>query len=349
LARGFLQGSQFREYDAAGGHTMRIGCIFTVKNEEDLITQNINYHRFMGATDFFVFLDHSTDRTKDILQDIPGLRMFENLSYSDLLAYNLDKPELDLGLISPRFAAHNGVRQVFYANMALELCRAENIDWLINLDPDELICINLNQVEKDSLKEFFLSLDKSVGAVIFRNVEVVPTKMEPKYVYEDRLFKNCQLDGDLTGLPKTEIFNPYTGAYTPAGWFWGHTSGKLAVRVLPHSYFTHLTHLFHTDGEIKTVDFLLHYNIFSYKQFLNKYRNFQNFPRVTSLGRPVRPLRTLLVELVNDGHFSNDYLADYYRQHILYSPEDIELIRKKHGSAFIEINSVSSFFKLRLM
>ncbi len=323
---------------------MRIGCVITAKNEEDLITQNISYHRFMGVTDFFVFLDHSTDRTKDILQDISNLCIFENLSYSDLLVYNLDKPKLDLDLISKRFSAHNGVRQVLHANMALELCRTENIDWLINLDPDELICINTKQVEKDSLKDFFLSLDTDVGAVIFRNIEVVPTKVEPKYVYEDQLFKNY-LDGDLAGLPKTEIFNPYTGAYTPAGWFWGHTSGKLAVRVLPHSYFTILTHLFQTVGEIKTFDFLLHYNTFSYRQFLNKYRNFQNFPKSTSLGRPVRPLRTLLVELVNNCHFSNDYLMDYYQKHILYSPEDIEMIRKKHDSAFIEINSVSNFFK----
>lgn len=322
---------------------MRIGCIFTAKNEEELITRNIHYHRFMGVTDFFVFLDYSTDQTKDLLKGIPNLRRFENPGYSDLLPYNLNKPELDLELVSKRFSAHNGVRQVLHANMALELCRVENIDWLIHLDPDELICIDTDQVEKDSLKDYFLSLDKGVGAVIFRNLEVVPTKVEPRYVFQDRLFKNY-LDGDLTGLPKTEIFNPYTGDYTPAGWFWGHTSGKLAVRVLPNSYFTILTHLFQTEGEIIEADFLLHYNIFSFGQFLNKYQNFNNFPKFTSLGRPVRPLRTLFVELVNGHHFSDDYLRDYYQKHIAYSPQDIEGIREVYNSAFIEIDSVSDFF-----
>ena len=323
---------------------MRIGCVITAKNEEDMITQNIHYHRFLGVTDFFVFLDHSTDRTKNLLRDIPDLHIFENPAYAELLPYNLNKPELDLDLIRRQFPEHNGVRQVLHANMALELCRVERIDWLINLDPDELICLNTDRVEKDSLKDFFASLDKNVGAVIFRNVEVLPTRMEPHYVFEDRLFKKEQPDENMTGMPKTELFNPYTGARIPAGWFWGHTSGKLAARVLPDSYFALLTHLFHTPGEIKSVDYLLHYNILSYRQFLNKYRNFQDFPKFTSLGRPVRPLRTLLVELVNDGHFADDYLADYYRKHILYSSEEIEIIRKEHPSALIEINSVSNFF-----
>jgi hypothetical protein len=326
---------------------MRIACIYTVKNEEDLIAQNIDYHRFLGATDFFVFLDHSSDRTKEILQVIPNLRIFENLSYSDMLPYNLDKPKLDLELIRLRFSEHNGIRQVFHSNMALALCLDEPIDWLISIDPDELICLNYRQVEKDSLADYFLKLDKNVGAVLFRNLEVAPTIMEPEYVYEDRLFKNDRLVAEnLAGLPKTEIYNPYTQNQIPVGWYWGHTSGKLAVRVLPNAYFTVLTHLFQTEGEMITSDLLLHYNIFSYRQFLNKYRNFQNFPKFTSLGRPVRPLRMLLVDLVNDPNISNEELMAFYQKYILYSPEDIEIIGEKFPSAFIEINSVSDFFAM---
>jgi hypothetical protein len=247
-------------------------------------------------------------------------------------------------LIRQKFAAHNGVRQIFHANMALELCRQENIDWLINIDPDELIYVNTERIEQDGLKAFLLGLDPSVGAVIFRNIEAVTTEAEPAYVFADRLFKNPELDGDLTGLPKTEVVNPYTGAATPAGWYWGHTSGKLAVRVLPDAYFAHLTHLFQTEGDIITRDYLLHYNILSFQQFVNKYQNFRNFPKFTSLGRQVRPLRTLLVALVNDPDRSPDDLLDYYQKYIVYSADDIATIRDRFDSAFIEIDSVSKFF-----
>jgi hypothetical protein len=187
-------------------------------------------------------------------------------------------------------------------------------------------------------------MDKKVGAIIFRNIEVVPTRVEPAYPFEDQLFKNDEFRGDPSGLPKTEVFDPYTDSFVPAGWYWGHTSGRLAVRVLPGSYFTHLTHLFQTKGEIKTVDLLLHYNIFSYKQFVTKYRNFKDFPKFTSLGRPVRPLRALLVKLVNDNQISDTCLLDYYRKYILYTIEDIDTIKKKYDSAFIEIASISNFF-----
>jgi hypothetical protein len=172
----------------------------------------------------------------------------------------------------------------------------------------------------------------------------MPTEAEPRYVFDGKLFKNIQLVGEnLQGLPKTEVFNPYTQAWIPAGWFWGHTSGKLAARVLPNSYFTHLTHLFHTDGEIIKSDYLLHYNILSFRHFLTKYRNFKNFPRLTSLGRQVRPLRTLLVELVNDPNVTNDELLDYYLKYIAYNPEDIATIQKFNPAAIIEIESVSNF------
>src|SRR4051794_16982569 len=102
---------------------MRIGCIYTAKNEEQLILQNIQYHRFLGVTDFFVFLDHSTDRTRELVQGVPNLRIFENRSYADLLPYLEGRPALDLELVGKRFAEHNGVRQICHANMALELCR----------------------------------------------------------------------------------------------------------------------------------------------------------------------------------------------------------------------------------
>ncbi len=322
---------------------MRIACVYTVKNEEEMLPQNIQYHRHLGATDFFVFLDHSTDRTKAILQNIPNVQIFENMRFDDLLTYNIKKPKLDLELIKERFDEHNGIRQVLNANMALELCVEQDIDWLINIDTDELVCLNSRTITKNNLTTYLEGMANDVGAVLFRNLEVVPTAIDPACNFSGQLFKNY-LDGDLSELPKQEVENPYTGDKTPAGWYWGHTSGKLTVRAQPGAYFRILTHNFQTNGKMVHANHLLHYNICSFRHFINKYQNFENFPEFTSLGRKVRPLRTLMVNLVNNGDYSEEYLRTYFKENILFAPDDIERARQLYKEAFLEISSVQTFF-----
>lgn len=317
---------------------MRIACVSTVRNEEDLILPNIRYHRFLGVTDFFVFLDRSSDGTRGQIESVPDLRIFQDSSYRQLRPYVLDRPELDPELIRQCFSTHPTIRQVCNVNMALESCRAEGIDWLLCLDPDELVCLDETRAEEGSLQRALGALDDSVGAVSFRNLEVVPTRMEVRFAFEDRLFKNPGLDGSMPGLPKSRLFNPFTGSDIPAGWFWGHSSGKAALRPRPGAYFTS-THRGCPAGETVAMDWLLHYNIFSFRQLLNKYRNFSDSP-----DRPgARPLRTLLKKVVNDG-FPEEFLAEYYRRHIRYSQEEIEQIRQMAGGAFREIQAAANFF-----
>lgn len=332
-----------REKEFITEKSMRIACVSMVKNEEELILHNITYHRFIGVTDFFIFLDNSSDDTKNKIEHIPHVHIFENLTYQDLLRYNINKPELDLELIKKYFSTHSGIRQLCNSNMASEICKNAGIDWLIHLDPDELVYIDETRITQDSLKRFLSGLDKRVKAVTFRNIEVVPTKIEVDCVFQDHLFKSYSIDGNIPGLPKSQLLNPFTNSYTPAGWFWGHSSGKLATRPCCDSYFT-TSHECYTDGEMIAKEYLLHYNIYSYRQFLNKYRNFSNYPKRRSHGRPVRPLRVLLTNVVNSGSFSDEFLLDYYKKHIMYSEEDIELIRNLARNAFHEIYAVSDFF-----
>ena len=321
---------------------MRIACVHTVKNEEDVILHNIEYHSHIGVTDFYLFLDDSSDNTKDKIRTVPHICYFEDLTYQDLLPFVEDKPELDLELIEDYFSTHLGLRQVCNANMVLEICRNEGIDWLVHLDPDELICIDETRVEEDSLKLFLSSLDGSVDAVSFVNLEVMPTKTDVDFVFEDHLFKNNSAIRIQSGWPKSKLFNPFTNSYMPAGWFWGHSSGKLAVRPRSSSYFTS-SHQCYVEGDRISSRFLLHYNIYSLNQFLNKYRNFANYPN----RRRARPLRLLLRDVVNSDRFSERYIAEYYEKHIKYSESDIELIRKMDSGAIREIRSVSDFFAQR--
>jgi len=163
--------------------------------------------------------------------------------------------------------------------------------------------------------------------------------MTTDYVFQDWLFRSDRVLGSHPDLPKSRLFNPFTGGCIQAGWFWGHSSGKLAVRACANSYFIS-PHRCHVDGVMVTKEHLLHYNIFSYRQFLNKYRNFNGYPR-----RPAaRPLRLFLIDLVNRGGFSDEFLADYYRQHIMHSEDDLQRITAFVERPFDEIRAVSDLF-----
>lgn len=318
---------------------MGIALAAIVKNEEVLIPHNIAYHRFIGVTDFFIFLDCSTDRTKTILSQLPNVHVFEDLAFDDVGDNIQNKPELDVAVIQELFATHLGMRQICYANAALEMCKRQGIEWVIFLDADELICLEADRVDKDSLRRFLSGLADTVEAVSFRNLEAVPTRMTADYVFQDSLFKSYRIDSSIPGLPKSEVFNPFAGSTIPAGWFWSHSSGKLAIRAREDSYFLS-GHQCHVNGEMVTKDRLLHYNIVSFQQFLNKYRNFSNYPR----RRNARPLRLFLNDLVNNGGFSDAYLADFYQKHIMYSDEELQWIRDLPEEPFDEIPSVSRFF-----
>jgi hypothetical protein len=317
---------------------MRIGCVLTVKNEQDTLLDNINYHRYIGVTDFFIYLDDSSDQTREMIKSLPNLTFFEGLTFEDLLEYNQDKPEVEMDLIERFYATHLSLRQIVNANMALELCREQDIGWLVHLDTDELICVDTAEVRKDGLKQFFDQLDRGVESVSFKNIEAVPREVELSNPYQVCLFKCPGADLGQGNFPKSELFDPFKNHPIPAGWFWGHTSNKSAVRTAGNAYFI-TPHRCHTDGEILHSEYLLHYNITSYKQWLNKYRNFANYPEK----RRARPLRLLQVAVVNHGGFTEEELRDYFARHVIYSEEEIEEIQALDPQAFLEIHAVANF------
>jgi len=323
---------------------MRIGCLFTARNEADLIVPNLAYHRHLGVTDVFAFLDRSTDGTRRFLKSQPGTRVFEDLALDQLLPYSAGKPDLDLDLIQRRFTAHNGIRQILHANMALDLCRREGIDWLVNIDPDELLLPVSQGAGQGALRDFLGQAAPSIGAFVFENLEFIPLQMNPSPLFSGRFFKVPMPGIDLTGLPKSTLPDSRTKEVVPTGWFWGHTSGKLAVRVASAMAFSHLVSRFQTTGRVVRTNWLLHYNILGFQHFLTKYRNFSDFPSHTSLGRPVRASRLLLVELVNGGRLGEAELEEYFRTNILYRPDEVAFIKDRCPAAIAEIAGAETFF-----
>ena len=50
-----------------------IGLVITQKNEARLLRQNLEYHRFLGVTHFYVFDDGSSDDSMRSIRGVPGL------------------------------------------------------------------------------------------------------------------------------------------------------------------------------------------------------------------------------------------------------------------------------------
>ena len=82
---------------------MRIALVSTVKNEANRIVQRLAYDQHLGVTDFFIFLEGSSDGSRGRIQDLPGLTIFEGLTYQDLLSYGQGKPGLGLTAVEPLF------------------------------------------------------------------------------------------------------------------------------------------------------------------------------------------------------------------------------------------------------
>jgi len=50
-----------------------IAIVYTIKNEAEIILANIEYHRTLGVSRFLVYLDKSTDRSREILEKQPDV------------------------------------------------------------------------------------------------------------------------------------------------------------------------------------------------------------------------------------------------------------------------------------
>ena len=163
---------------------MRIAFVETVKNEEDLVADHIRYHSHLGGTDFLFYIDDSTDRTADILRAFPHAVIKRSALPPHCLG------QADLRWVVEKYRTHHTARQILNCHDAIAWARKNRIEWLVSIDPDELICLDKAETRKNHLAEFLASLPSHVNAVSFPSLEVIPTCMTYTQVFrEARLFK----------------------------------------------------------------------------------------------------------------------------------------------------------------
>src|SRR4030042_3882175 len=114
---------------------MKIVMTLLVRNEGDIIQENIEYHLNNGV-DFFIITDHrSTDATSSILN------RYRRYGVAEVIRINDD--------IYPQAA--------WVTNMARHAAAQYKADWVINCEADEFW-----NYQKGNLKDFFNSLDANI-------------------------------------------------------------------------------------------------------------------------------------------------------------------------------------------
>jgi hypothetical protein len=304
---------------------MNTAVVMTVKNEARLLRQNVLYHLGLGVTKIFVYFDNTTD---DGLKRLSGLEHVETSNsikaekYKDL--YYLEK-------FWSNSDEHHTARQCLNTFDALQKCKAQDIDWLISIDADELFLTC-----KDgsvSLEHFFEDANKQNASIVnLKPLEVVTQKMAYKHVMlEETLFKTQKNFKSKFDHIYQNIYNPYTKTSKTVSYWLGHTMGKAAVRVSETVIPKNVHRYKSLDGRsLKLVNMgcLLHYHIYDSEDFIKKFKNFKERPATFLSGNKIEDLKSLWIRLVNDSTFSKAYLENYFKENLLCSPKKLKRFHK---------------------
>jgi len=305
---------------------VKIAIVYTVKNEERLLRQNILYHKAIGIDCFFVYLDNSTDTTKDSIKD---------LSYVNI--YNSVKPEKYenvsfLNKFTSQAKEHHTARQCLNTYDAKQLCKEQQIDWLISIDADELFVPDIKK-EKDC-KSFFLGIGTDINVINFRVYEALQRRISYNNVFkEETLFKTKNTFKRRFEKLYKNIFNPFSNELVKFPYWYGQYLGKSAIRVnsmvIPHNVHRYRNKNGATLNVLQKGS-LLHYHFYDAKDFIKKFKNFKKHPDTFLSGNKVGSLKLLLRDVVNKSGMNEVALNEYFVNYLMFSEREVrKLLRDK--------------------
>jgi hypothetical protein len=344
----------------------KFALTFTVKNESRLLPSAIEFHLAAGCSRIYLFWDNTTDNGPDLIAKYPqvaarkSLRPEEFENSPDWLARILPAWELDLDV--------RKIANTYYA--ALDAAK-NGIEWLVNIDVDELILMNREeQALEDHIPKYLERVSEDIDQVLVPNVESVPTAAEtenpfldctyffdrfpkteaawrysraalyratrsPKLIgWYDWLFYEVRFAGALQRMMR----DPATKRRIPGTYFLAYSSHKSFIRTGRAANFEFATHGWKSYlGRPRSVRMgnILHFDMLDYRYFAAKFR--QRPP-----AREWFYLRSLLSTVARDR--SLEEVKEFFETHIaIRDPERIESLKKKGIVA--EINAPSKLLR----
>lgn len=168
----------------------KVAMMMCIKNEERFLDAHLRYHRSLGITRAYVFLDRCDDASLQIAQ-----------AYAWVVPIIVDDR---LHTISPFYPDLFRV----CADHALRMARAEGYDWLVSFDVDEFIFANnrsriqrknvdltnipLNQIlQEGHLPSLLATVAAKIEAVFVASWNVIPGRLEPNTPFwKHHFFRN---------------------------------------------------------------------------------------------------------------------------------------------------------------
>ncbi len=325
---------------------MKIALVITVKNESRLLRDNLLYHHAIGISKAFVYFDGVTDngpQTIDNLsfveqQDSVSSKKYQTVQFLDKFTINAEE--------------HHTARQCLNTYDALQKCKAQQIDWLISLDADELFLASIDKPL--SLEQFFKNAEYQNADIInLKPREVVARKMGYQNVMlEETVFKTQKNFRSKLDMIYQKIYNPYNENYKTVSYWLGHTMGKSAIRVLrPIIPYNVHRYTLQNGNNPKTIDMgnILHYHIYDFEDFINKFKNFKMRSNTYLSGHKIQEMKSLWIRLVNDPNYSNEFLKTYFEKNLLYTQPKLKRLEqtrfwnifKRREQAIIKIDFAS--------
>lgn len=281
----------------------KFAVTYTIKNEEKIIADAIRYYKHLGCSKFYIFFDGTSDNSRDVILGMDRVVTFESGIYfsdSEVMDWIIE--------IIPRWHDNMDVRKRINTAYAAKLANNDGIEWLLSIDPDELLVVDAGDGAR---AEDFLSLldgiSEDVDQIKVKNLEVVVTspvigspfldcnlflRRFPATEYCWRIirflvsrmgfssnfvawleyfFYYCRFFGKLPRLYRS----PVDGNLFPGGYFLGYLGHKSIVRSSRWSLFNFNVHewIATSRGRPRSVFkyWLLHYDLYSLEGFIGKF------------------------------------------------------------------------------
>jgi Glycosyl transferase family 2 len=254
------------------GRAVPVALTMCVHNESELLATHLKYHRFLGASKAYIYLDRCTDASAEIARSLGD--------WVEIIERN-----------SPIEKHFFRTHQTACMNDALERARSDNCDWLLAIDPDEFVVPEDgeqpqigegNPLSDASFRNIVNGVSDEVYQIVFSTWESFPIRRDEYSAFWRNPF--------FIKRPfSRQLFDPISRQYrTRASGFFGHNLGKALIRTSAdvQAYNAHQWTIrqsvraneFPKKVSVPTINrgFHCHFLVISPSQWLKKYRSFAN-------------------------------------------------------------------------
>lgn len=353
--------------------SIRFAISYTVKDESRMLPAAIDYHIAAGCSRIYVYWDGTSDRSDLLLSANPSVLSRESITPSEV-----ENAPQWITRILPWWDSDMEVRKCINTYYAARRASLEGIDWLISLDPDELILMDGNSpINQDHIVKHLSRVPDKVDQLLLRNLDCVPTSAESKNPFSggvyfmnrfpmtefiwrysrafltrilrtwelaawyDYIFYRVRFAGALPRLMR----DPKSGRIIPAGYFLAYSSYKSFIRVTTFSNFKFATHRwmrYLKAPRSRCLGNILHYDMPDASYFAAKFRMRQE-SHVEVL-RKWFYLRYQLALVARN--CSNSEIKEFFEKYIaIRNPASIARLERK--GILIRIDAVADFMKER--